>query len=107
MTAKEMMARRVEAPDALLEQALSEAEGMILDLTHRSRITAAIMSLQVSLAAVYAHRMLAAGESSRSEGGVSVTYAYSKEIPDDLLKRIMAKRLLKQAEVAKNADKES
>lgn len=106
MTATEMLAARVNAPEKLREQALLDAEGAILDICHRGRITPRLMPLQVALAAVYVYRMEAAGEEGRKEGEVDVDYAYSKDIPADLLQRILAHRRLKQAEVA-NADKES
>ncbi|MGN1145436.1 MAG: hypothetical protein ACI4R5_03230 [Acetatifactor sp.] len=105
MTAKEQLSRSVKAENLLLEQALLDAEAAILDMTHRTRITEPLISLQVALAAVYVGRMQAAGEVSRTEGEVSVTYAYSKEIPEDLLRRIVAKRKLRQAGIA-NAAKE-
>ncbi len=105
MTTAEMLAARVNAPQELREQALLDAEGAILDICHRDRITPRLMRLQAALAAVYVHRMEAAGEERRKEGEVDVDYAYSKEIPADLLQRILAHRRLKQAEVA-NAAKE-
>ena len=47
----------------------------------------------------------AAGEESRKEGEVNVSYAYNKEIPADLMQRILSHRRLKQAEVANAAKK--
>ncbi len=105
MTAAEMLAARVKAPEEIRSQALLDAEGAILDICHRDCITASMVSLQAALAAVYVHRMLAAGEESRSEGEVDVTYSYSKEIPADLQQRLLAHRKLKQAGVANAAKK--
>lgn len=106
MTAEEMLALRVVAPEQIRSQALLDAEVTILDICNRDHITSRLIPLQVALANVYVHRMEAAGEESRSEGEVDVSYAYSKEIPADLLRRIMAHRKLKQAGVA-NAAKET
>lgn len=87
----------------LLQQALNDAEGMILDVCNRTSIPVTMQNLQLSLAEVYARRMLAEGEASRSEGDVSVSNAYCKDIPEDLMKRILSKRKLKQAVVANEA----
>ena len=105
MTADEMLAARVKAPEQIRGQALLDAEGAILDICHRDQITPGLVSLQVALATVYVHRMEAAGEESRNEGEVDVEYAYSKEIPVDLQQRLIAHRKLKQAGVANAAKK--
>ncbi len=100
---EELSIRVKEADTALLHQALNDAEGMILDVCNRTHIPATMQNLQLSLAEVYARRMLAAGEESRTEGDVSIHYAYSKEIPEDIMKRLMNRRKLKQAVVAHEA----
>lgn len=105
MTAAEMLAARVCAPEEIRGQALLDAEAAILDICHRDRITPGLVPLQVALAAVYVHRMEAVGEESRKEGEVDVNYAYSREIPADLQQRIIAHRKLKQAGVANAAKK--
>lgn len=105
MDIKEMLSCRVDAPEMIRKQAIEEAKETVLDLTNRTVLPNSMNALVVSLAAVYAHRMLAAGEDSRTEGGVSVSYAYSKEVPEDIMQRILSKRKLKQAGVA-NATKE-
>lgn len=89
-----------------LQQAINDAEGAIRDLCNRSTIPVRMNNLQLALAEVYARRMQAEGESSRTQGKVSVTYAYSKEIPEDLKQRILSYRKLRQARIA-NAHKES
>ncbi len=89
-----------EASDAVCKQALSDAEGAILDICNRKNITPRLHNLLSALAAVYARRIMAAGEISRSEGDVSMTTAYAKEIPSDLEKRILSHRKLKQAGIA-------
>lgn len=98
---EELKIRVKEAEANILQQALNDAEGMILDVCNRTSIPVTMQNMQLSLAEVYARRMLATGESSRSEGDVSVSNAYCKDIPDDLMKRILSKRKLKQAVVGK------
>lgn len=94
-----------DASKEVLCQAINDAEGMILDVCNRTSIPPLMANLQLSLAEVYARRILAAGEDSRSEGDVSVHQAYSKEIPADIMKRLEAKRLMKQAVIAHEAKK--
>lgn len=94
-----------EASSDILQQAVNDAEGMILDVCNRTSIPFTMQNLQLSLAEVYARRILAAGEDRRSEGDVSISNSYSKEIPIDLLKRILARRKMKQAVVASEAAK--
>ncbi len=112
MTAREMLDERLaltpkaNAPQELRQQALMDAESAMLELCHRTKLTQSMLSLQASLAFVYLHRMLADGEDSRSEGKVSASYSYSKEIPGDLMQRILSHRKLRQAVIA-NANKES
>lgn len=105
MTAAEMLAARVKAPEQMRCQALMDAEGAILDICHRDKIIPGLAPLQAALAAVYVHRMEAAGEEGRKEGEVDMDYAYSKEIPADLQQRLIAYRKLKQAGVANAAKK--
>lgn len=105
MTITEELKTRVKDADAeLLQQAVNDAEGMILDVCNRTSVPAMMRNLLIALAETYAYRMLAAGEQSRSQGDVSVNYSYAKDIPEDLLRRIMAHRKLKQAVIA-NANK--
>lgn len=98
---EELKIRVKDAGTDILQQALNDAEGMILDVCNRTSLPVTMQNMQLSLAEVYARRMLATGESSRSEGDVSVSNAYCKDIPDDLMKRILSKRKLKQAVVRK------
>lgn len=106
VTAEHLATRIKDADEELLQQAIGDAEGMILDVCNRTSVPPAMHGLQLALAEVYARRMQAAGESSRSQGNVSVTYAYDKEIPEDLMRRILSHRLLRQAVIA-NEDKKS
>ncbi|MBP3487285.1 MAG: hypothetical protein J6K53_02710 [Roseburia sp.] len=100
---EELTLRMKDADSDMLQQALNDAAGMIMDVTNRTSIPANMRNLQLSLAEVYARRMMAEGEESRTEGDVSVHNAYTKDIPDDLMKRVLAHRKLKQAVVANEA----
>jgi hypothetical protein len=104
MTLLEELAIRVpEAGEQILQQAANDAEGAILDVCNRTSVPPNMANLQLSLATVYAHRILAAGEDSRSEGDVSISNAYSRDIPEDLYKRMLTHRKMKQAVVAHEA----
>lgn len=106
MSIMEDLAVRVgDAGQDVLSQAIRDAEGMILDVCNRTSIPPIMANLQLSLAEIYARRIMAAGEASRSEGDVSVSWAYSKEVPDDLMERIKARRLMKQAVIANETKK--
>lgn len=59
------------ANDALLEELLTGAEGMILAYTGREELPEALESAQVEIAAMLYNRMGMEGESSHSEGSVS------------------------------------
>lgn len=96
---EDLSVRIPEAGEAVLHQAVSDAAGAIMDICNRTSIPCSMDNLHLSLAEVYARRIMAAGEASRSEGDVSVSNAYAKEIPQDLMKRLLAKRKLKQAVV--------
>lgn len=100
---EELSGRIPEAAPDVLEQALNDARGMILDVCNRASLPPCMSNLQLSLGEIYARRILAAGEESRAEGDVSVHYAYIKDIPEDLMKRILSYRKLKQAAVAHEA----
>lgn len=95
--------RMPDADSNILQQALDDAEGMIMDVCNRTSIPSGMQNLQLALAETYARRMMAEGEESRAEGDVSVHNAYTMEIPEDLMKRILAHRRLKQAKVANEA----
>lgn len=97
----DLSVRIPEAQTGILQQAVNDAEGMMLDVCNRTSIPPLMLNLQLGLAEVYARRIMAAGEDSRSEGDVSVSNSYSKEIPEDMMKRILAHRKLKQAVVSK------
>ena len=89
--------------DDLLMMLLGDAEGEILDYCNRDVLLPKMESLQRELAIIYYNRMGSEGESSRSEGGVSVSY--STVIPESLKSRLRSYRRLKAVGVA-NANKE-
>lgn len=90
---------RVETDNVtLLEQILEDAEAEILDYTNRDILPERCKALQRELAVVYYNRMGSEGETSRSEGGISV--AYSPDIPDNLKARLKGYRRLKVVGIA-------
>lgn len=107
MAVLESLAARIKDADPeLLLQAVDDAGGMIMDVCNRTSVPPAMHNLQLALAEIYVRRMMAAGEESRSQGKISVSYAYTKDVPEDLMRRILSHRKLKQAVIA-NANKES
>lgn len=84
--------------DALLNMLLEDAEGEILDFCNRDILPVKVEALQRELAIIYYNRLGSEGETSRSEGGVSVSY--STEIPENIKNRLIAFRRLKLVGVA-------
>lgn len=78
------------ADDALLEELLSGAEGMILACTGRTELPEALESAQVEIAAMLYNRMGMEGESSHSEGNVSRS---AESLPEYLKRQINPYRL--------------
>lgn len=107
MTQLEKLKIRLEIKDTtqdeLLNMLLEDAESEILDFCNRDVLPVKAESLQRELAIIYYNRLGSEGESSRSEGGVSVSY--SIDIPESIKSRLMAFRRLKLVGVA-NANKE-
>ncbi len=89
--------------DDLLNMFLEDAESEILDFTNRDTLPVRAEALQRELAIIYRNRLGSEGETSRSEGGVSVSY--STDIPENIKNRLIAFRRLKLVGVA-NANKE-
>lgn len=83
--------------DNLIMQLLEDAEAVILDYCNRDILPSKAESLQRELAIIYLNRLGSEGESSRSEGGVSVSY--STEIPENIKSRLNVFRLLKGASI--------
>lgn len=79
--------------DELLNILLEDAEGEILEFCNRDVLPVKAEALQRELAIIYYNRLGSEGESSRSEGGVSVSY--STDIPENIKNRLRAFRRLK------------
>lgn len=84
--------------DDLLNMFLEDASNEILDYTNRDTILTKMEGLQRELAIIYFNKQGSEGESSRSEGGISVSY--STEIPESIKSRLKAFRLLKGVRLA-------
>ena len=91
-----------DADEDLLEQLLEDAESEILDYCNRDVLLPRMLGLQRELAIIYYNRLGSEGESSRSEGGVSVSY--STDIPENIKRRLNSYRRLKAVRLA-NEDK--
>ena len=99
----EALAMRLKEDDfLLLEQILEDAECEILEYTNRDVLSPRMSGLQRELAIIYYNRRGSEGESSRSEGGISVSY--SNDIPENLKRRLNSFRKLKAVRLA-NEDK--
>ena len=72
--------------DELFNMVLEDAETEILDYCNRDVLLPRMLGLQRELAIVYYNRLGSEGESSRSEGGVSVSY--STDIPENIKRRL-------------------
>lgn len=89
--------------ERLLICLLEDAEAEILDYTNRVCMIKPLEVLQRDLAALYYRQMGHEGESSRVEGGISVSYVV--EIPESIKCRLNAYRLLKGAKIANATNK--
>jgi len=103
MQIDKLKSRLPETDKKLLNQLLEDAESEILDFCNRDVLLDKMEGLQRELAIIYYNRMGSEGESSRSEGGVSVSY--STEIPENIKARLISYRRLKAVGIA-NANKE-
>ena len=102
MQVEKLQVRLKEEDEDLLEQLLEDAEAEILDYCNRDVLLPRMLGLQRELAIVYYNRLGSEGESSRSEGGVSV--GYSTDIPENIKRRLNSYRRLKAVRLA-NEDK--
>lgn len=102
MQVDKLQVRLKEEDEDLLEQLLEDAESEILDYCNRDVLLPRMLGLQRELAIVYYNRLGSEGESSRSEGGVSVSY--STDIPENIKRRLNSYRILKAVRLA-NEDK--
>ena len=103
MQVEKLKIRLNEEDTVLLEQLLEDAETEILDYCNREVLLPRMLGLQRELAIIYYNRLGREGESSRSEGGVSVSY--STDIPENIKRRLSSYRRLKAVRLA-NENKE-
>ena len=90
MQVEKLKVRLNEEDTDLLEQLLEDAEAEILDYCNRDVLLPRMLGLQRELAIIYYNRLGSEGESSRSEGGVSVSY--STDIPENIKRRLSSYR---------------
>ncbi len=86
-----------------MEQLLEDAEFEILDYCNRDVLLPRMLGLQRELAIIYYNRLGSEAESSRSEGGITVSY--STDIPENIKRRLNSYRRLKAVKLA-NENKE-
>lgn len=103
MQVEKLKVRLNEEDIALLEQLLEDAEFEILDYCNRDVLLPRMLGLQRELAIIYYNRLGSEAESSRSEGGITVSY--STDIPKNIKRRLNSYRRLKAVKLA-NENKE-
>lgn len=103
MQIDKLKVRLNEEDTVLLEQLLEDAEAEMLDYCNRDVLLPRMLGLQRELAIIYYNRLGSEGESSRNEGGVSVSY--STDIPENIKRRLNSYRRLKAVRLA-NENKE-
>ena len=103
MQVEKLKVRLNEEDIALLEQLLEDAEFEILDYCNRDVLLPRMLGLQRELAIIYYNRLGSEAESSRSEGGITVSY--STDIPENIKRRLSSYRRLKAVRLA-NENKE-
>ena len=89
-----------DTDDKLLTQLLEDAENDILDYTNRNVLLPKMEGLQRDLAIIYYNRLGSEGESSRSEGGISVSY----EMPESIKSRLKSYRRLKAVNMVESKE---
>lgn len=85
-----------ESDETILSSLLLRAENIILSETNREKLTPALDRLLPELVIELYNRSGSEGEQSRSEGGISVTYAESG-LSAGILQRIRMHRLARVA----------
>ena len=103
MQVEKLKVRLNEENIALLEQLLEDAEFEILDYCNRDVLLPRMLGLQRELAIIYYNRLGSEAESSRSEGGITVSYR--TDIPENIKRRLNSYRRLKAVRLA-NENKE-
>lgn len=86
--------------DYLLNQLLEDTEADILDYTNRNVMLPKMEAIQRELAIIYYNRLGSEGETSRSEGGISVSY----EMPEHIKDRLKAYRRLKAVSIVESEE---
>ncbi|WP_040192096.1 phage head-tail connector protein [Clostridium culturomicium] len=86
--------------DSLLNQLLEDTEADILDYTNRNVMLPKMEAIQRELAIIYYNRLGSEGETSRSEGGISVSY----EMPEHIKDRLKAYRRLKAVSIVESEE---
>lgn len=89
-----------DTDDKLLTQLLEDAENDILDYTNRNVLLPKMEGLQRDLAIIYYNRLGSEGESSRSEGGISVSY----QMPESIKSRLKSYRRLKAVNMVESKE---
>ena len=82
--------------DDLLTLMLEEAEACVLDYTNRFEVNDDLKSVIREVAILSYNRLGSEAESSRNEGGISVSY----EFPEALRKRLNSLKMLKMWRIA-------
>ena len=103
MQVEKLKVRLNEEDIALLEQLLEDAEFEILDYCNRDVLLPRMLGLKRELAIIYYNRLGSEAESSRSEGGITVSY--STDIPENIKRTLNSYRRLKAVRLA-NENKE-
>lgn len=98
MQIDKLKVRLNEEDTVLLEQLLEDAEAEMLDYCNRDVLLPRMLGLQRELAIIYYNRLGSEGESSRNEGGVSVSY--STDVPENIKRRLNSYRSLKAVRLA-------
>lgn len=81
-----------ESDDALLSLLLEDAKDYVLDQTNRTWIPAKLKKLVRDIALLSYNRLGTEGESSRAEGGISISYF---DLPTNIQAAIINNRLVR------------
>lgn len=81
--------------DALLQDLIEDAGGMICAVTLRGEVPEALQAAQIEIAAMLFNRMGMEGESIHSEGSLSI---HADSLPESLRRQIYPWRLAKAVE---------
>ncbi|MCM1564920.1 MAG: phage head-tail connector protein [Dehalobacter sp.] len=79
------------AKDDLLNLYLTDAEELIIELSHMDAVPTSLSAVQVDLAIIAFNKQGIEGQTAHSEGGISRTF---EDIPESMLKKIRSCRRL-------------